>query len=81
MDLKGKLLLPELIERLDHLQKVKWIRLLYTHPASITEPLIEAISRSHNVCHYLDLPLQHVSDKILKLMRRGITQTKIGNSF
>jgi ribosomal protein S12 methylthiotransferase len=73
-DYAGKSLLPQLIEALGAVRDIKWIRLLYTYPSTLTEDMIRAIARSKQVCRYIDLPLQHISDKILKAMRRGHTK-------
>lgn len=73
-DYAGKSLLPQLIEALGAVRDVKWIRLLYTYPSTLTDEMIRAIAASKKVCRYIDLPLQHISDKILKEMRRGNTK-------
>ncbi|MFH0984578.1 MAG: 30S ribosomal protein S12 methylthiotransferase RimO [Candidatus Omnitrophota bacterium] len=70
-DYAGKCLLPELIEALGTVRDVKWVRLLYTYPATLTDEIIRAIAKSKQVCRYIDLPLQHINDKILKAMQRG----------
>lgn len=57
--------------------KILWIRLLYTHPAHYNDELVDEISKNPKVCHYLDLPLQHVSNKILLKMGRKTTREKI----
>lgn len=77
-DYAGKSLLPELIEALGTVRDIKWIRLLYTYPSTLTDPIIRAMSASKKVCRYIDLPLQHISDKILKAMRRGNTKKQTG---
>jgi ribosomal protein S12 methylthiotransferase len=56
---------------------LKWIRLLYTHPAHYNEELIEVIANYPKICSYLDLPLQHISDKILKRMNRPVKKSYI----
>lgn len=70
-DTQGRYLLPELLKRLNLLKDLKWIRLLYAYPTLVTEELIETLGSLEKVCHYLDMPLQHVSSRILKSMRRG----------
>ncbi|MDD4817984.1 MAG: 30S ribosomal protein S12 methylthiotransferase RimO [Victivallaceae bacterium] len=69
--------LEKLLAELDKLSGDFWIRLLYTHPAHYTDGLIETIKNSRHVLHYLDIPLQHISDRILKSMGRiaGKAQT------
>ena len=70
-DYAGKCLLPQLLEALGSIREVKWVRLLYTYPATLTDEILLAIARSKQICRYIDLPLQHINDKILKDMRRG----------
>ena len=76
-DLKEANALPRLLRRLEQVESLKWIRLLYAHPAGIDEALIETIATSRKVLHYLDIPLQHISDRILQSMRRGCTHRQI----
>jgi ribosomal protein S12 methylthiotransferase len=76
-DYAGKSLLPQLLEALGTVRGVKWVRLLYTYPSTLTDEIIRAIAKSKQVCRYIDLPLQHISDKILKGMRRGSTKKQI----
>jgi len=73
-DYAGKSLLPQLLEALGTVREVKWIRLLYTYPSTLTDEMIRAVAASKKICRYIDLPLQHISDKILKAMRRGHTK-------
>jgi ribosomal protein S12 methylthiotransferase len=68
-------LLPELLRALNRIDNLKWIRLLYAYPSCVTGELIEAIGTLDKVCHYLDMPLQHVSDKMLRAMKRGTTKS------
>lgn len=72
LDVYGEKKLPELLSSLSKIEGIEWIRLLYTHPAHYTEELIEEITSNEKVCKYLDLPLQHISDKLLFLMGRKI---------
>jgi len=76
-DTQGRFLLPELLRKLDQLDGIEWLRLLYTYPTCLKSDLIEALQQSNHICHYLDVPLQHISDPILKSMRRGVTKEKI----
>ncbi len=69
-DLYGKKMLPELVKRLSMIEGIEWIRLMYCYPEEITDELIETIRTEPKVCHYLDIPIQHASDKILKAMGR-----------
>ncbi len=70
MDLYGEKRLPELLKRLCAITGVYWIRLLYCYPEEITDELIETIRTQDKVCSYLDIPIQHASDRILKRMGR-----------
>ncbi|OGX12518.1 MAG: ribosomal protein S12 methylthiotransferase RimO [Omnitrophica bacterium RIFOXYB12_FULL_50_7] len=76
-DYAGKSLLPQLLEALGAVRDLKWIRLLYTYPSTLTDEMIRAIVASKKICRYIDLPLQHISDKILRAMRRGNTKKQI----
>ncbi len=69
-DLYGKLRLAELLHDLNALSGLKWIRVLYSYPNTFTDELIEAYATLPKVCHYVDLPLQHASDRLLHAMRR-----------
>lgn len=69
-DLAGKSLLPELLFKLQDVDKIDWIRLLYLHPAHINDDIIASIASLDKVVPYLDIPIQHVSTKILKQMNR-----------
>jgi len=72
IDLYGKKMLPELIQKISKIAEIEWIRLLYCYPEEIDDELINEIASNPKVCKYLDVPIQHASDKILKLMgRRG----------
>lgn len=72
-DLYGKKTLPELLDRLNEIPGLYWIRILYCYPEEITDELVEAIKRNEKVCHYLDMPIQHGCDAILKRMGRRTT--------
>lgn len=63
--------LVELLEKLEKVEGIKWLRLLYLYPTEVSDELIEFIANSEKVVPYFDLPIQHVSDKVLKDMRRG----------
>ena len=73
-DTHNQYLLPELLYELNKINGLKWIRVLYAYPSCVSGHLIEAIASLGKVCHYLDMPLQHVSDPILRSMRRGTTK-------
>lgn len=76
-DLYGRPRLDELLRRLLKLKLAKWHRLLYTHPEHYTEDLINIVKDEPAVCKYLDLPLQHINDRILSSMNRKITKKEI----
>ena len=69
-DLYGKYMLPELLDELQKIEGIEWIRMLYTYPDKITDELIDAIKRNDKVLHYLDIPMQHRSTSVLKAMNR-----------
>lgn len=71
LDLYGKVRLGELIRKLCELKGLSWLRLLYMHPAHLTDEIVETMAGEPKVCRYLDLPIQHASDRILKAMGRG----------
>lgn len=72
LDIYGKKMLSELLRKLSSIDDIKWIRLLYCYPEEIDDELINEISQNNKVLKYLDIPLQHTSDKVLKAMgRRG----------
>lgn len=78
IDKYGRLMLPYLLDRLCSLDNsIRWIRVLYTHPRHYTDEFIEAVRREDKICKYLDLPLQHISDKVLSRMNRHVTRKKI----
>ena len=70
VDLYGKKMLPELLHKLAEIPGIYWIRIQYCYPEEIYEELIDAIARNEKVCHYLDLPIQHANDTMLKRMGR-----------
>ena len=70
IDLYGEKMLPELLRKLCTIEGLVWIRLLYCYPEEITEELIQVMKEQPKVCHYLDMPIQHASDKILAKMGR-----------
>lgn len=78
VDYAKRNLLPELLRELEDLKDLQWIRLLYAYPSSITDAMIQTVARSTKICHYLDLPLQHINDRILSAMRRGFDKKKTG---
>jgi len=76
-DIYGEFALDKLIRRLDAIEGIRWIRLLYCYEDEITEELIDAIAQCDSVCKYIDIPLQHCSDNVLKRMNRRSTKASI----
>lgn len=79
LDIYKKRNLAELLDRLADVEGIDWIRLQYAYPAGFPMDVLDVIKNRPNVCNYLDMPLQHGSSEILKLMRRGITREKTEN--
>lgn len=77
VDLYGKKSLPELLHRLCQINGLYWIRLLYCYPEEIDDALIDAIRTEPKICHYLDLPIQHASDRILQKMGRRTRKAEL----
>jgi ribosomal protein S12 methylthiotransferase len=78
LDLYGKLYLVKLIkEILKNTANIQWLRLLYLHPAHISDDLINLIANERRICKYIDLPMQHINDRIIKLMNREVTKSQI----
>lgn len=77
MDLYGKKSLPELLRNLCRVSGIQWIRIQYCYPEEITQELIDVIKEEEKICHYLDIPIQHASDKILKRMGRRTNQQQL----
>lgn len=77
VDLYGEERLAELLEELAQIDGFKWIRVMYSYPESITEKLVNVISKYDNICNYFDMPIQHASNRILKLMNRKTTKEDI----
>ena len=73
-DLYGRMALPELVERIAAIEGVEWIRLHYAYPTQFPYEILPVMARHKNVCSYLDIALQHISDKVLTNMRRHITK-------
>ena len=74
MDLEGRMMLPELIDRMADIEGVEWIRLHYAYPTQFPYDILPVMARRDNVCSYLDIALQHISDKVLTNMRRHISR-------
>lgn len=80
-DLREPNALARLLRRLVPIQGVGWIRLLYTYPGSFTKELIEVMAEEEKVCNYIDMPVQHINDDILRRMHRGHTQKSINKTI
>ena len=76
-DLYGEKKLPELLHKLCQINGIRWIRILYCYPEEITEELIQTMKEEPKICHYLDLPIQHASDGILKRMGRRTSKEEL----
>lgn len=74
LDLYKKRLLPELLDSLANINGLEWIRLHYTYPDGFPMELLEVIKSHENICKYIDIPLQHISNRILKSMKRGMNE-------
>lgn len=79
VDLYDQVMLTKLLKELVKIQNLTRIRLLYAYPNNITEELLQLMRKEDKICKYLDMPIQHISDKILKLMGRNITGNEIKN--
>ena len=76
-DLYGRKCLPELLRNLCRIPGIQWIRIQYCYPEEITDELIQTIREEGKICHYLDIPIQHASDRILKRMNRRTNQAEL----
>ena len=76
-DTTGKLLLPQLLRDLNALEGIEWIRVMYLYPNNFTDELIEAFATLDKVCKYIDIPLQHASDRLLDSMNRFDTREQV----
>ncbi|WP_069658142.1 30S ribosomal protein S12 methylthiotransferase RimO [Arcticibacter eurypsychrophilus] len=76
LDIYGKRNLDELLRHLSDVNGVEWIRLQYAYPSGFPMEILDVMNERDNICKYLDMPLQHISDSMLKSMRRGITKQK-----
>ncbi len=78
-DIYGKKSLPALLDKLCEIEGIEWIRILYAYPEEITDELIECMARQPKICHYIDMPIQHCNDEILKKMGRKTDKADIMN--
>lgn len=77
IDLYGKPRLAELLEKLCKIDEFKWIRFLYAYPETITDELIEVVKNNEKICNYFDIPIQHISNSVLKKMNRKSNEESI----
>ncbi len=75
-DIYGRRNLAELLSKLSDIGGIEWIRLMYAYPSHFPDDVIDVIANNQKICNYIDIPLQHISDDVLKSMRRGITKNK-----
>lgn len=75
-DIYGQKKLAELINKLSDIKGIEWIRLMYAYPSKFPDDVIEVIKNNPKVCKYVDIPLQHISDDVLRSMRRGVTSNR-----
>ena len=76
LDLYGKRNLDELLRKLSDVNGIEWIRLQYAYPSGFPMEILDVMNERDNICKYMDMPLQHISDNMLKSMRRGLTKQK-----
>ena len=81
VDRHGKSELTTLLKDLVKLKSAPWIRLLYTHPAHYESDLIDLVANEETICKYLDIPIQHISDRVLRRMKRKVTRKDIERLF
>ena len=79
IDIYGEPKLAELLEKLSKIRGIKWIRFLYTYPESITDELIKIVKENNKICKYFDIPIQHISNSVLKRMNRKSDGNSIRN--
>ena len=79
VDLYGRRSLPMLLDQLAGVDELRWLRVLYSHPAHLDAAAVEAFAATPKLCHYVDLPIQHASDRVLERMGRGTTRQAMGD--
>ena len=79
VDIYGESKLAELLQKLSEIPEIKWIRFLYTYPEGITDELIQIVKNNEKICKYFDIPIQHISNPILKRMNRRTNKQEIEN--
>ena len=79
IDLYGESKLADLLQELSKIEEIKWIRFLYSYPEGITDELIDVVANNPKIAKYFDIPIQHISNKLLKMMNRKTTKEQITN--
>ncbi len=77
IDIYGKRMLPKLLKKLAEIESIRWIRVFYTYPDNFSDELLEVLKNEPKICKYIDIPIQHISDKILDRMNRRGNSKKI----
>ena len=77
VDLYGESKLTDLLQKISNIEKIEWIRFLYSYPEGITDELIEVVKNNDKICKYFDIPIQHISNKVLKRMNRQTSKDNI----
>lgn len=77
VDIYGEPKLPELLQKISEIPGIEWIRFLYSYPEGITDKLIQIVKENEKICKYFDIPIQHISDKVLKKMNRRTSKKEI----
>lgn len=77
LDIYGRRDLPALMKKLNEVAGIEWLRLMYAYPAKFPEDLLDVMREGRKISKYIDIPIQHISDKLLKSMRRGITRRRL----
>ncbi|EJP23424.1 ribosomal protein S12 methylthiotransferase RimO [Peptostreptococcaceae bacterium AS15] len=81
LDIYGEKKLPHLLRELSKIEGIRWIRFLYTYPEDITDELVQEVKNNDKVCSYFDIPIQHASNRILKLMNRSTDRQEISDKI
>ena len=81
IDILGQRTISNLLNHLSEIDGIEWIRLMYAYPSKFPDDLIDTIASNPKICKYVDIPLQHISDSVLKSMRRGVTSKKTKDGF
>ena len=77
IDIYGEPKLPEVLQKISEIPEVKWIRFLYSYPEGVSDKLIEVVKNNEKICKYFDIPIQHISNRMLKMMNRKTSKEEI----